>query len=53
MGKKESDRQTVGDEVAQVECQDAGKDGEVSPSGAEEKSGASKGRDGGEANGFV
>ncbi len=48
MGKKESDRQTVGDEVARVECQDAGKDGEVSPSGVEEKIGASKVHDGGE-----
>ena len=48
MGKKESDRQTAGDEVARVERQDTGKDGEVSPSGAEEKTGASKARDGGE-----
>jgi len=54
MGKKASDQQTAGDEVAQVECQDTGKDGEVPPSGAEEKTGASKARDGGEETpGFV
>jgi molecular chaperone GrpE len=48
MGKKESDRQTAGDEVARVECQDTGKDDEVSPSGVEEKTGVSKARDGDE-----
>jgi len=48
MGKKESDRQTTGEGVARVGCQDAGKDGDISLSGVEEKTGTSKTRDGGE-----
>mgnify|MGYP001234528632 CR=1 FL=1 len=48
MGKKESDRQTAGEEVTRVECQDAGKDGGISLSGAGEKKGTSKTRNGSE-----
>ena len=48
MGKKANDRQTAGEEVARVDCQDTGKDGDVSLNAADEKTGVSKAHGGAE-----